>query len=253
MAYFNAHGPVLGLIGAAEDQPGTDPLIVDGDALNARLQESSVRQALAGTLLEQLEELFGGFIGGPAALARWAEGAPVATDDRPSVERLAAVSGRSTLSPHSIAFSPERRTRRCLWRCGAMKAKPGWRPSRAIAPPSSRRCTDRSRRPRGTSTTRAAITRRASQPTRDSAQIGCSCRNCGEATASDATTAGALERFQLEVIEFCAAPTEGGRGRRAEGSAGEGPDPLPAPPAPTSPALRTGEVRSLPPRTLTSS
>jgi len=43
---------------------------------------------------QQLEELFGGFIGGRAALARWADGAPVATDDRPSIERLAAVSGR---------------------------------------------------------------------------------------------------------------------------------------------------------------
>ena len=31
------------------------------------------------------------------------------------------------------------------------------------------------------------------------------------------------------TASLCASPTEGGRGRRAEGSAGEGPDPLPAP------------------------
>ena len=53
-----------------------------------------------------------------------------------------------------------------------------------------------------------------------------------------------LDRLQLELIDFC---------RRAEGSAGEGPDLSRHVPVPTSPALRTGEVRSLPPRTLTSS
>jgi len=88
VAHFNAHGTVLGLVG------GSDGLIVDGDALNARLQQTSIRQALSGTLLEQLEELFGGFVGDRAALSRWAAGAPVATDDRPSIERLAAVSER---------------------------------------------------------------------------------------------------------------------------------------------------------------
>ncbi len=88
VAHFNVQGPVLGLVG------GSDPLLVDGEALNARLQQTSIRQALAGTLLEQLEELFGGFVGDRAALSRWAAGAPIATDDRPSIERLAAVSER---------------------------------------------------------------------------------------------------------------------------------------------------------------
>ncbi|MFL5308030.1 MAG: hypothetical protein ACJ8F1_22635 [Polyangia bacterium] len=96
LAYFNPHGPVLGLVGAnaaTNDNAGGDPLTVDGDALNARVRGAALRQALTGTLLEEPEEFFGGFVGDRAALIQWAGDAPIATDDRPSVERLAATAG----------------------------------------------------------------------------------------------------------------------------------------------------------------
>jgi spermidine synthase len=96
LAYFNPHGAVLGLVGAnvaTAGGSGAAPLIIDGDALIARLGAARMHDFLAGTLLDQPEELFGGFIADRAALARLAQGAPVATDDRPSIEHLAARSG----------------------------------------------------------------------------------------------------------------------------------------------------------------
>ena len=96
LAYFNPRGPVLGLVGAnaaTDGQNASDALVLDGDELIARLGAERMQDLLAGTLLEQPEELFGGFVADRATLLRLAGDAPVATDDRPSVERLAAQSG----------------------------------------------------------------------------------------------------------------------------------------------------------------
>ena len=96
LAYFNPHGPVLGLVGAngtANDQNAPDALVLDGDELISRLGAQRMQEFLAGTLLEQPEELFAGFVADQATLSRLAGDASVATDDRPSVERLAAQSG----------------------------------------------------------------------------------------------------------------------------------------------------------------
>jgi len=96
LAYFNPHGPVLGLVGAngtANDQNAPDALVLDGDELISRLGAQRMQEFLAGTLLEQPEELFAGFVADRATLSRLAGDASVASDDRPSVERLAAQSG----------------------------------------------------------------------------------------------------------------------------------------------------------------
>ncbi len=91
-AYFNARIPALGLVGAAQADVTTDePLVIDGDALERRLASTSARASLADTLLNQPEELFGGFAADRAALVRLAAGGAVATDDHPLVERLAAM------------------------------------------------------------------------------------------------------------------------------------------------------------------
>lgn len=95
LAYFNHRGPVLGLVGAnvtTADGAGADALVLDGDDLVARLAAPRMQEFLTDTLLDQPEELFGGFIADAAALTRLAGVAPVATDDLPSIERLAAQS-----------------------------------------------------------------------------------------------------------------------------------------------------------------
>jgi spermidine synthase len=96
LGYFNVQGPVLGLVGAnaaTAGGSGADALLVDGDDLIVRLRSERMRQFLAGTLLDQPEELFGGFVADTDTLTRLAGDAPVATDDKPSIERLAAKSG----------------------------------------------------------------------------------------------------------------------------------------------------------------
>ena len=91
-AYFNARMPALGLVGAAATDATTDaPLVIDGDAFERRLASTPARAALADTLLDQPEELFGGFAADRAALVRLAAGGAVATDDHPLVEQLAAM------------------------------------------------------------------------------------------------------------------------------------------------------------------
>ena len=91
-AYFNARIPALGLVGAAGADATTDaPLVIDGDAFERRLASTPARASLADTLLNQPEELFGGFAADRAALMRLAAGGVVATDDHPLVEHLAAL------------------------------------------------------------------------------------------------------------------------------------------------------------------
>jgi spermidine synthase len=93
-AYFNARMPALGLVGTAgADATADQPLVLDGDALAQRLASTPARASLADTLLDRPEELFGGFAADRAALGRLAAGGLVATDDRPLVEHLAAVTG----------------------------------------------------------------------------------------------------------------------------------------------------------------
>ncbi len=97
LGYFNSHGPVLGLVGASDVADGKprETLVVDGDALFARLQAPGMSEFLRGTLLEQPEEIFGGFVADRNALTRLAGNAAVATDDRPAIEQLAAHSSGS--------------------------------------------------------------------------------------------------------------------------------------------------------------
>ncbi len=91
-AYFNARIPALGLVGAAGADATTDaPLVIDGDAFERRVASTPARASLADTLLDQPEELFGGFAADRAALMRLAAGGAVATDDHPLVEQLAAL------------------------------------------------------------------------------------------------------------------------------------------------------------------
>lgn len=89
--------PVLGLVGRRDSSR------FDADALRERVAHVALPQRMAGIGLEDGFAVLGGFVAGPNALARFASGAPVNTDDRPRVAYLAP---RITYAPDS---SPSQR------------------------------------------------------------------------------------------------------------------------------------------------
>lgn len=84
--------PVLGLVGRRDDNR------FDPDALHDRFLHVALPERVASIGLEDDLAVLGSFIAGPASLARFANGAPVNTDDRPRVAYLAP---RITYAPDS--------------------------------------------------------------------------------------------------------------------------------------------------------
>jgi len=84
--------PVLGLVGRS-DAEGFDAAV-----LRERRRRVALPQRVSGLGLEDDFAVLGSFIAGPASLRRFAEGAPVNTDDRPIVAYLAP---RITYAPDS--------------------------------------------------------------------------------------------------------------------------------------------------------
>ncbi len=89
--------PVLGLVARADGQP------FDLAALRQRLASAALPRPPAAFGITDDLALLGGFVAGPQALARFAAGAPVNTDDHPVVAHLAP---RITYAPDS---SPRQR------------------------------------------------------------------------------------------------------------------------------------------------
>ncbi|HWH80991.1 MAG TPA: fused MFS/spermidine synthase [Burkholderiaceae bacterium] len=105
--------PVLGLVGH-----GSAPARVDVAALRDRLAHSALPQPPASFGLDDEFALLGSFVAGPASLARFAEGAPLNTDDHPVVayraprityapdsrprDRLAALLGGLSITPADV-------------------------------------------------------------------------------------------------------------------------------------------------------
>lgn len=83
-AYFNASTPAFGLVGTR------GPLVIDGDALATRIAEPALAAALHDGALDDQFEALGGLAADAAALARLGAAGAIATDDRPSVEYIAA-------------------------------------------------------------------------------------------------------------------------------------------------------------------
>lgn len=109
--------PVLGLVTRKGDQK------FDARAVRSRLSQASLGPALAGLGLEDEYALLGGFVAGPVALARFAEPAPLNTENHPVVsyaaprvtyapdsnpaERLMSLLGELSLDPGELFEPPD--------------------------------------------------------------------------------------------------------------------------------------------------
>lgn len=83
LLHFNVDIPVLGLIGTLH------PLALSLEALEQRMHDEALFQALKGVALERTINLAGCLVAGPDSLRKFSEGAALNTDDRPAVTFLA--------------------------------------------------------------------------------------------------------------------------------------------------------------------
>ena len=92
LASYSLETPVVGLVGRADSN------LFDPVALRERLLRSPMREWSAGLGFEDEYAVLGSFIAGPKSLARFAEAAPLNTDDHPVVTYWAP---RITYAPDS--------------------------------------------------------------------------------------------------------------------------------------------------------